>query len=1157
MPIVDRFADPLTHLASGALPTAPSAPDPSFGSIFGAAFRQNNVIGSGVAMAQNFWNVGNAADSDYNPWDDIKGTPYEENWRYFATSNNARYTEAVKRQIDTEARDRRTLDAGGWTATLANFGANIVDPTVLIPVGGEIIKGAQGVYKILDVGLRSAVAGGVGSAVQEAGLQSTQIERTAEDSLYSIGGGIVLGGLLGGAVSAALSKGERATALKGYDNLLPTDGGGGLSAAPRTEIGMDALTVDGWAAHAGARVTQWLNPNLRLNESPNPLVRQVAQELSEHTLYQIGNREGITTGAAVSRLAKMNADGRMAVGVNQMRAIYGDMKKAGFNMPFDDFDQAVGRAMRSGDEGENEFIGKAAKAWRGSVVEPFFKDGQAVGLYDEGDDVSFAPTYFPRQYRTKVLIAREPEIKAEWSAFMERRIANDYQGAKQRLKDEIDEIDQEAGDLNLSPEQRTQAVAGAANERARVAAENPEHADRLVQIEGVKQRAAVAKEAGDAATKKALDAEARQLRKEGGKEYKAFEAQLKKIEGRSARLSAFDPARLPDLASEVAARRAQKIRDFLDTWEIKRLGENIDPFDPDALPSFKEMSKEIIDEVYGKLTGRDFGASASVQPEYLTPIKRGPVKERTLPIPDWMLQKQGVLEDSATDVLHRYSRTLSADVELSRKFGDPRMDGVLGKIAEKYEELRKGVTDPAALAKLQKRQKADQRDIEALRDLVRGTYRANENASNFARTARVAGHYNFVRHMGGVVVSSFNDLYRPAMVLGLKSFMGDGVAPLLKNAAAAGMSVHEAQLAGTVVERALGQRISTLAGIADPLERGTPIERLMANMSRIGGKWSGITLWNDAMQGITAIMTQNHILGGRFGTRQLAYLGIDPDMAGRIKAQYATHGELLDGVHVANTEGWEDIDAVRAYRAAVGKEVDRIIVAPGIGDLPLFARTPLGKLMLQFRSFTIASHTRVMLAGLQEEKSRFVMGALSMTALGILSAYLSAWRGGQQSFDKFQERARNPGYLVGEGLDRSGIFSLGFDFSNTTEKLASPATGFSFNPLKYGTGQAGRLFVPDAPLDGTSQRFSTRGPAGAILGPTAGLAFEDVFSAAHGGVDVLQGKELSAQRRRAAQSLIPFNSFFGFKEAIQAMNGDSPYAGMAGKPGSENPDRGL
>jgi hypothetical protein len=100
------------------------------------------------------------------------------------------------------------------------------------------------------------------------------------------------------------------------------------------------------------------------------------------------------------------------------------------------------------------------------------------------------------------------------------------------------------------------------------------------------------------------------------------------------------------------------LRKFLDKWEIKHLGEGVDPLKPSAAPDFKDMARLIVDDVYDKLTGRDYGASSSVAPEYMIPIERGPVKERTLPIPDALLTDQGVLENRASEVLRRYSRTL-------------------------------------------------------------------------------------------------------------------------------------------------------------------------------------------------------------------------------------------------------------------------------------------------------------------------------------------------------------------------------------------------------------------------------------------------------------------------------------------------------------------
>src|SRR5438128_7123197 len=148
MPIVNRQTEPLLSVPTGMLPEPVKPEEPSTGSIFGAAFEQNNLVGSFLTNMSNVGGVDNKVDPTYNAWDEIKGTPYEDQWHVFATSNNSRYTGALKTQIDQENRNNRTLAAGGWTSTFANLSAGVLDPTILIPVGGEIATGAQG-YRLL------------------------------------------------------------------------------------------------------------------------------------------------------------------------------------------------------------------------------------------------------------------------------------------------------------------------------------------------------------------------------------------------------------------------------------------------------------------------------------------------------------------------------------------------------------------------------------------------------------------------------------------------------------------------------------------------------------------------------------------------------------------------------------------------------------------------------------------------------------------------------------------------------------------------------------------------------------------------------------------------------------------------------------------------
>jgi hypothetical protein len=380
------------------------------------------------------------------------------------------------------------------------------------------------------------------------------------------------------------------------------------------------------------------------------------------------------------------------------------------------------------------------------------------------------------------------------------------------------------------------------------------------------------------------------------------------------------------------------------------------------------------------------------------------------------------------------------------------------------------------------------------------------------------------------------------MVHGFTPFFREGIKPLLGNFEAMKLSAKEGQLMGLVTERTSLHRMSTFAELGDPLAKNTAFERFITNASRFATRWNGLALWTDVMQAVSGTLSQNRILTGVAGegdTRFLAYLGIDATTANRIAKQFAEHGETRDTVKIANTEKWTDEKAVRAYRAAVRKDVDSIIVRKGVGDLPLFSSTPTGKAILQFRSFTLAAHQRVMLKGMQENTGRFIGGLAVMTSLGMLAATARAYTAGAAAWERFKKASENPGYLVGEGLDLTGIFPLAFEVSNTVEKVSGASGAGAVNPLKSPLMAAGNLAVPGSSMQGSSVRFATRDPLSALLGPSAGLV-GNTIPRALGGVGLLAtGEDPSLSQQKAMTGLVPFSSYIGMRQILQAVNGDA------------------
>jgi hypothetical protein len=132
--------------------------------------------------------------------------------------------------------------------------------------------------------------------------------------------------------------------------------------------------------------------------------------------------------------------------------------------------------------------------------------------------------------------------------------------------------------------------------------------------------------------------------------------------------------------------------------------------------------------------------------------------------------------------------------------------------------------------------------------------------------------------------------------------------------------------------------------------------------------------------------------------------------------------------------------------------------------------------------------------------------------------YLKAMSGNRP---ETQQRALdNPGWWIGEGLDRSGILSVPMELANTFEKASG------FNPLKSPAKLA---------LDKTgsvSQRNQNRSDIGSLLGPTVGMA-GDVLTA--GGIPkrLMEGEEVTKGQMGAAERLLPFNSYAGIRQMLR------------------------
>jgi hypothetical protein len=760
--------------------------------------------------------------------------------------------------------------------------------------------------------------------------------------------------------------------------------------------------------------------------------------------------------------------------------IYAEGKKANLGMSSDGFDIAVGRAMRRNDVGENEIVSKAASMWRKQVIEPLTQQAIDMKLLPEDVSVSEAPSYFSRMYNVDRMTARKPEFMQIASDHFHGILQDNYLKEAGTLKTRQAELASETEILNLPPKAR---------------------AKKLAELQALED-----------------DANAQKI-----------------------------VARLVDATPEtIAARIAeieQKIKDlnrkFLNKWEIKRLGEGVDLANPENVPDFSNHAKDMAHEVYDAITGNDYG-SASVDPQFHLAARSGPLKDRTFHIPDEKIEP--FLENNVVKVMTRFSRTMSAQVELARKFpGDPLLKARFEQIKNEYDILVDHATTEKERQALQKDMKGTFRDLRALLEIHRGSYLAKENASSYGRVVRGTMQFNYLRSMGGSAIPSLSDIYGPAIFHGLTKTLDIGVPALIKAISKQGQLIKEAKFAG-VAERLAHHRLLTMAEIGDPYGRGTAVERMLDAGTHLATKWNGLNMLTDFEKSFDAIVVQHRmneaLLKGK-DEKFLAYSGLGPDMRAKVLKQLEQHVTEEDGIKVANTDQWDDFDAVRAYRSAINFNVNADIVTRGIGDVPLMAYSPTGKLLLQFKTFNLAAHQRTMLRATQLGPAQFLSGLIGLTTIGMFATTLKALRGGEENWNRFKNSARNPGYMVGEGLDQTGFFTLPIEISNMVEK-ATAQGGYAFNPVKSPLMLAGRAFVPDASLQANSQRYAGKGVVSAELGPTAGLA-EDIATASGIPIDIATGKEVPQSKKNAGNRLVPYGSYLGMRELIQVLEGNSPY----------------
>lgn len=547
----------------------------------------------------------------------------------------------------------------------------------------------------------------------------------------------------------------------------------------------------------------------------------------------------------------------------------------------------------------------------------------------------------------------------------------------------------------------------------------------------------------------------------------------------------------------------------------------------------EEEALEIATQVRRHIIGTPGGRTSYEAIEF---SGTSPVKNRSLGfIKDESLER--FLERDHEMIIDHYIRTMAGDNEIALMFPDA-VDKQTGKLD--FDAAFKPVLDeaeemiaraaPKDRASLEKSLRADARDLRAMWELERGTFRGSATMDPdqfWPRAGRVSRQGAYMSLGGGFVVNSLPDPGNIVMRNGLWRSFRHGLVPLIRNVDAAKMGKGELRIAAATVENLTDTRAMSLADISDDYRPHTRFERALSALSNTFSLVTGHSSWNTFMKQWAGLVTHhrilevaNDVLEGRpvkaSDVNDLAQLGFDMrnmDHMRRIGEQVRAHGRLNSNADewVSNTDAWTDTSIRDLFRITLRRAVDQTIVTPGTADRPPLMSRDLGKVIGQFKSFSFSTVTRNTIPALQKKDLAVLNGMGLALGMGTLVYMLKEKLAGR-------EINLDPMNIIREAVDRSGHLGFYADINNIAEVATRRTVGFSA--------------LTGGPV---VSRYAQRNDLGNLLGPSARIVgnITDITGAISTG-------EFSQSQSRTMRRMLPYQNVWYlsrlFDEAEDGVN---------------------
>lgn len=458
---------------------------------------------------------------------------------------------------------------------------------------------------------------------------------------------------------------------------------------------------------------------------------------------------------------------------------------------------------------------------------------------------------------------------------------------------------------------------------------------------------------------------------------------------------------------------------------------------------------------------------------------------------------------------------------------DVKLDRLSRQIHEAKGKSRKRAFDKERTALKHERAKV-KGSLEHMRNEIRNVAGREPNGG-WASAARHLREFNFVRFMGGVTISSLPDLAMGIFVNGFTPYLRVLSSAMTGHLKA--LSEDELTKLFTVMElHGGGNRVNNLMELTDQGYAS------VVGKKRLVDRFSDMTLisrWNALGKGMASLMAQDRVLRSvlkhvdghalsKTETNALKLAGINShdaeSIAKEIRRVDPVTGERIlqieGGVHLGRPSQWQNQDLARSFRASITQDVNRTIVTPSVGEryVPMSrdgdAIVPdyVVKTIFQFKTFAMSATHKILGSGLQRGDSAVLQGLVALIGFGSLTEMTrrALKNAGKPESEQRPIVPENPGELLFNGIDRSGVLGIATEINNISHKVLN---GFSLNTL-FG--------MPE------STRYQSRNWLDSAAGPSLGTLQD--LGAVPSVAQSIFGGEASQSDVRSLRRMMPFQN---------------------------------